>query len=301
MAAKSKSKKIKTKGAKPVPCGDEPDPYYQRLAEDRYEQSCWQNHDELRALLEQPDTFKQIDELAGKGFKEAQKRKEDQRWPLFDSENKADVSKDLPQAACILLMFHDVFQELQGLADYENALITPELRVEYSEVISELREQMNDYQGAEQEADLFTICMVCLKQQLSMKKRKETEYDTDAKQNKSTKLQKNLQPSRQLALNSFIQALCENEALVKAKLAKIYIWIMDPEHLQNDKNPYKGVKEKPVKKTWGSYLRQATKHYGTSTDAIREKVEKDWLFAKSKGHDVVYAKDIDYRSSQLLD
>ena len=118
-----------------------------------------------------------------------------------------------------------------------------------------------------------------------------------------TKKQENLlPPSRQRALDSFIQALCENETLVKAKLADIYNWIMKPENLENDKNPYKGVREKPKqKKTWESYLRQACKRRGTSTDAIREKVEKEWLFAKSKGYDVVYAKDIDYHSSQSPD
>ena len=128
---------------------------------------------------------------------------------------------------------------------------------------------------------------------------KDVQENTSAETSKPK--QQQLSASRQLALDSFVQALCENEVLVKDKLADIYNWIMDLENLQNDKNPYKGVKEKPGKKTWKSYLRQACKNHGTSTDEIREKVEKNWLFAKDKGHDVVYAKDIDYRSSQSPD
>jgi len=172
--AKSKSKKAhKTKGAKPLPCGGEPaDPGYQlqqwQLAEDRFERSCQNVYDELQILAAQSDVRDQLYSLADKGFKEAQKRKEGQRWPLF--EHEADPSNDLPQAACILMMLYDHSQELRGDADYNRALITTKMRVEHGAVISELRDEVSYYisQGYKEETNLFEICMLDLKEYMKL-------------------------------------------------------------------------------------------------------------------------------------
>lgn len=167
-----KSKKSKFKGSKPIPTGnsdDAPSPGYQllqtRLADERFEQSCTQVYAELQALVSQAVTQKRFQQLADKGFQEAQERTEGQRWPLFDDTSEvSDVGSDLPQACSVLLMFHDVFQENQGWATHENALITPEMRIEDRAAISELRQQVSDYYYHKSgEADLLTTCMIHLK------------------------------------------------------------------------------------------------------------------------------------------
>lgn len=174
--AESKTKKRKSKktnkneGARPVPTEDSngaPGPGYQlrqmQLTEERFERSCHQNYDDLLALRGRPNIYKEIVDFAAKGMAEAAKRKEGERWPLFD-QDQTNASKDLPQASCILLMFHDVFQENRG--KFEDTLITREMRIVHGAAISELREMVSGYykyRGVEKEIDLFTICMVQLK------------------------------------------------------------------------------------------------------------------------------------------
>jgi len=85
------------------------------------------------------------------------------------------VSKDLPQAACILLMFYDVFQENQG--KFEEPIFDPEARIKYGAAISELREKVTEYYpsaGTGGEPDLFTICMFQLQKQFEQIKEAET-------------------------------------------------------------------------------------------------------------------------------
>lgn len=119
------------------------------------------------------------------------------------------------------------------------------------------------------------------------------EGEEKANLGKPTKEQKKLAPCHQLALDSFVIALSEKEALLRAKLDDIYNWLMKPENLEDNRNPYKDIRNKPKLKTWKSYLRFACDYYdGTSTDEIRERAEKQWLFEKSKGRNTVYPKDI---------
>ncbi|MBA7700798.1 hypothetical protein ES703_109522 [subsurface metagenome] len=164
---KSKTKKPKIKGAKPIPTGGSDDAQTFGYSQERFERSCQQIYDGLEALIAEPAVYDKFYDLAGKGFQEAQKRAEEERWPVFDEDSKIDIGTDLPQAACVLLMFHDVYQESGGWATYENTLVIDEMRVDYDETISELRERVCDYynfQGTEKEADLFTACMIHLKQ-----------------------------------------------------------------------------------------------------------------------------------------
>jgi len=135
-------------------------------AERQFEQDCQQNLHQLR-LWKRSDEWNKLHELANKGFQEANKRKRGKRWPFLDSTEETD-QKDLPQLVCILFAFADYYQQLQGLDEYEKPLISPEMRVEFEDVISELRKYVTFLFGPEDEVevDIFTRCMVEVKKDI---------------------------------------------------------------------------------------------------------------------------------------
>ncbi|MBW2647832.1 MAG: hypothetical protein JRE23_17010 [Deltaproteobacteria bacterium] len=137
------------------------DPEDRERAERQFEQDCQQNLHQLR-LWEISDKWNKLHKLANKGLQEANKRNRGKRWPILNSIEETD-HKDLPQLVCILFAFADYYQQLQGLDEYEEPLISPEMRVEFEDVISELRKYVTFLFGPEDEVDTFTRIMVEVK------------------------------------------------------------------------------------------------------------------------------------------
>lgn len=139
------------------------DPEDRERYERQFEQDCEQNHDQLRHYRIS-DKWNKLHELANKGFQEANKRNRGKRWPILSGRKKTDISKDLPQAVCILFAFADYYQQLEDVCIiYNKPWISPEMRVEFEDVISELREDVTYSFGPQDEVDIFTKCMVEVK------------------------------------------------------------------------------------------------------------------------------------------
>lgn len=130
--------------------------------ERQFEQDCQQNYSQLQ-FWRISDEWNKLHDLANKGFQEANKRNRGKRWPIIGDSQKTDISKDLPQAVCILFAFADYYQLLQDLGEYEEPLISPETRVEFKDVISELRDYVTFIFEPGDEVDTFTMCMVEVK------------------------------------------------------------------------------------------------------------------------------------------
>jgi len=167
-------------------------------AERQFEQDCQQNLHQLR-LWKRSDEWNKLHELANKGFQEANKRKRGKWWPFLDSIEETD-QKDLPQLVCILFAFADYYQQLQGLDEYEKPLISPEMRVEFEDVISELRKYVTFLFGPEDEVDTFTRCMVEVKKYIG----------TDIKRTK--KIAKRKKTARKKTQNDIKKRFTFNEA-----------------------------------------------------------------------------------------
>ena len=141
--------------------------YYHSEDRERYErqfeQDCEQNHDQL-IYYRISDKWNKLHELANKGFQEANKRNRGKRWPILSDDKKTDISKDLPQAVCILFAFADYYQQLEDVYIRRNEpWISPEMRVEFEDVIRELREYVTYNFSPDFEVDIFTRCMVEVK------------------------------------------------------------------------------------------------------------------------------------------
>jgi hypothetical protein len=141
------------------------DPIDRRSDEGRFEQDCQQNLDQL-LLWKFSDNWNKLLELAYTGFREADKRNKGKRWPILSGRKKTAISKDLPQAVCILFAFAELYQQLQRQDEYgeqNEPFISTEKRIEFENVISELRMDVKWSFGPSGEVDIFTKCMVEVK------------------------------------------------------------------------------------------------------------------------------------------
>ena len=105
----------------------------------------------------------------------------------------------------------------------------------------------------------------------------------------------NLSPSRIIARQSFVWALCANRKLLDATQSDVYGWLSREEIRGEEENPYNGTKM-PQSETWMRYLREAC-----DTEALRDEIERHWLQADQEGQSVVYVKNIQFHSSQKAD
>jgi len=154
------------------------DPEDRERDERQFEQDCQQNHDQLKRYR-LSGKWNKLHELANKGFQEANKRKRGKRWPILDSIEETD-HKDLPQLVCILFAFADYYQQLQDLGIYNKPWISPEMRVEFEDVISELRKYVTFLFGPQDEVDIFTRCMVEVKKHIGTDHKKTVRKKTSA-------------------------------------------------------------------------------------------------------------------------
>jgi len=95
-------------------------------------------------------------------------------------------------------------------------------------------------------------------------------------------------PSRKLAAQSLLFALCRDRSLLAEPLGCIYKWLCENQS-DDEANPYHGGKL-PNERTWKSYLRAVC-----NQDAMRDQAKKEWAFADSRGSSVVDIGQIDYR------
>jgi hypothetical protein len=140
--------------------------YYYPTDEGQFEQDCQQNLHQLLIWKLDENKWNKLHELANKGFQEANERNRGKRWPILSVRKKIDISKDLPQAVCILFAFADFYQlklKLQSLEEYEKPLISAEMRIQFEDVISKLREDVEYNFRPQGEVDIFTKCMVEVK------------------------------------------------------------------------------------------------------------------------------------------
>ena len=228
MAKKHKSKEVTSIGAKPIPCGGEPDPYQIALFQDRIKRDRQRIFQEIQGWFAEDDKRQQLYELADKGFQEAGGRRNNKRWGLLGNTKKAE--NDLPQAVCILLMFHDCYQERQGLADFEEPLISLEIQFKYKDVVSELRESVSYCFGPWDDVDLFMACMVQIRKCISVDFKKSTQASkrTIKKEKKSMhkprgRNPKYLQEKLKLALKSYNELIGKMDSKAAwNKVAEMY-------------------------------------------------------------------------------
>ena len=167
------------------------DPEDRERNERQFEQDCQQNYHQLQGW-KISDKWNKLHELANKGFQEAKKRNRGKRWPILSGRKKTDISKDLPQAVCILFAFADYYQQLQDLHEYEKPLISPEKRVEFEDVISEIRWDVTNNFGPGDEVDIFTRCMVEVKKAIGADYKKTAKKKTVRKKTQNAMSQRKI-------------------------------------------------------------------------------------------------------------
>jgi len=167
--AKRKSRKPEEQHEYPahlLPCDEAPDPGWlleqSRLAGERLERDLRQAYNELYGIIVNTDSRKQLLVLADKGFLEAKDRPEDERWSILTKPESVDVERDLPQAACILIVFHDDYQEKCGLI--LEPILSPKMRLKHGPMIQELRTVLTCclQTGEDREIDPVTACMIAM-------------------------------------------------------------------------------------------------------------------------------------------
>lgn len=218
--------------------------------------------------------FYEEDKLAG-----ARVKTEDDPWPFEPERSRIpDPGKDLPALCTILAFFHN--ERACGF----NSVLTEQMIYIYPLVnlgwnTVHVRDLKRYLRYIESNFDLQGLIAK------SSKTREKNRVESSS-----------LPPSRKLALDSFVFALCKNQNLLNVKQADIYKEIMSGENLDDDRNPYKGILEKPNQESWERYLRDACNHHGKTVEAIRDMLKKEWLFAREYGQNVVHISQIEWFS-----